>query len=67
MIPELTIRYDHQLQPASAECSSCGQQMPQPPSNLNDSSEIILWFSAHFVDHRKEKHPAPTYGSGHAP
>jgi hypothetical protein len=63
MIPELTIRYDHRLQPESAECCSCGQQMPQPPSNLKDSSDIILWFSTHFENHRKQKHPATPYGS----
>jgi hypothetical protein len=63
VIPELTIRYDHQLRPVSAECTSCGQQMPRPPAYLNDSSDIILWFSDHFIEHRKEKHPAPPYGS----
>ena len=63
MIPELIIRYDHQLRPISAECISCGQHMPKPPSDLNDDSKIILWFSERFVEHRKEKHPAPPYYS----
>jgi len=61
MIPELIIRYDHQLRPASAECTSCGQHMPKPPSDL-EGSEIIVWFSGRFIEHRKEKHPAPPYG-----
>ena len=63
MIPELTIRYDNDLRPESAECSSCGKQMPQPPSELTDSSEIVLWFSGHYIEHRYEKHPAPRYRS----
>jgi hypothetical protein len=63
MIPELTIRYNHVLRPESAECSSCGQQMPKPPSELTDSSDLVLWFSGQVIDHRKEKHPAPPYGS----
>ena len=57
MIPELTIRYGHDLRPESAECSSCGKQMPQPPSELTDSSEIVLWFSGHFIEHRHESTP----------
>lgn len=63
MVPELTIRYDHELHPVSAECSSCGQHMPKPPSDLHDSADTILWFSDHFVEHRKQKHPAPPYGT----
>ena len=63
MIPELTIRYDHDLRPVSAECSSCGQQMATPPSDLHDSADIILWLSNHFVEHRKQKHPATPYGT----
>jgi hypothetical protein len=63
MIPELTIRYDHELRPQSAECCSCGHQMPKPPSDLHDSADIVSWFSSHFIEHRKEKHPAPPYES----
>ena len=61
MIPELIIRYDHQLRPVSAECTSCGQHMHKPPSDLDDDSKILIWFSGHFIEHRKEKLPAPPY------
>jgi hypothetical protein len=63
MIAQLTIRYDHNLRPVSAECSSCGQQMPPPPSDLHDAAGIIQWLSDRFIEHRKQKHPAPPYGS----
>jgi hypothetical protein len=63
MIPELTIRYDHNLSPVSAQCSSCGQQMPPSPSDLHDSADIVQWFSDHFIEHRKLKHPVPPYGT----
>ena len=64
MTPELAIRYDHNLRPESAQCSSCGHPMPKPPSDLNDTAAIIQWFSDHFIEHRKEKHPATPYGAG---
>jgi hypothetical protein len=63
MIPELTIRYDHDMRPISAECSSCGQRMPAPPSALRNTADTIMWFSDHFIEHRQQKHPAPPYGS----
>ena len=66
MTPELAIRYDHNLHPVAAYCSSCGLKMPTPPSDLHDSADIILWFSDHFIEHRKEKHPAPPYGTRNA-
>jgi hypothetical protein len=62
MNSELVIRYDDHLRPISGQCSSCGQQMPQPPSELHDTNEIIEWISAHFVEHKKSKHPTPPYG-----
>lgn len=63
MTPELTIRYDHDLRPVSAECSSCGQRMPAPPPDFHDTNEIIVWFSGHFIEHRKQKHPTPPYAA----
>lgn len=67
MIPELTLRYDHDLHPVSAQCSSCGRQMPLPPPDLRDAADIVQWFSVHFIEHRKQEHPAPPYGSsGHS-
>ena len=63
MIPELAIRYDYDLRPNSAQCSSCGQQMPTPPPDLDDPANMVQWFSSHFIEHRKQKHPAPPYGA----
>ena len=62
MIPELAIRYDDKLRPVAAHCSSCGLQMPVPPSDLHDSADVINWFSDRFIEHRKQKHPVPSYG-----
>jgi len=67
MIPELTIRYDHELRPISAQCSSCGHPMPKPPSDLHDRSDILLWFSDQFIEHRRKEHPIPPYGSHDSP
>jgi hypothetical protein len=61
MIPELVIRYDHDLRPKSAQCSSCGHPMPPPPPDFDDSADIVQWFSNQFIEHRKEKHAAPPY------
>ena len=63
MVAELAIRYDENLRPVSAQCSSCGLHMPPPPSDLHDTADIILWLSDHFIEHRKQKHPAPPYGT----
>lgn len=62
MIPEVTIRYDYDLRPVSAQCSSCGQPMPKPPSDLHDTAALIMWFSDRFLEHRKLEHPIPPYG-----
>jgi hypothetical protein len=37
--------------------------MPAPSPELHDAADIIVWFSDHFIAHRKEKHPASPYGS----
>ena len=63
MIPELTIRYNYDLRPSSAQCSSCSQLMPAPPHHLQDAATILMWFSARFLEHRKQKHPMPPYGT----
>jgi len=31
--------------------------MPKPAAGLEFSREIILWFSARFLEHKKLKHP----------
>ena len=63
MNSELVIRYDANLRPISAQCSSCGQQMPSLPSDLPDTPDRIVWFSDHFIEHKKQKHPTPPYGA----
>ena len=67
MIPELSIRYDHDLHPVSAECSTCGQQMPAPPPEFRDAPDIVMWFSGQFIEHRKQKHPSPPYAPTERP
>jgi hypothetical protein len=63
MNSELVIRYDDQVRPVSAQCSGCGQQMPAPPPTLQDSADIIQWFSVQFIEHKKRNHPTPPYGA----
>ena len=62
MVPELAIRYDNNLRPTSAQCSTCGQHMPAPPSEVRDTADVLMWFSDQFVEHRTQKHPTPPYG-----
>ena len=61
MNSELVIRYDPDLRPISAQCTSCGQKMPSLPSDLDDTAARIIWFSDHFIEHKKRKHPAAPY------
>jgi hypothetical protein len=63
MNSELVIRYDEHLQPISAQCSSCGQQMPHLPSDLQDTPDRVLWLSDRFIEHKRTKHPIPPYGT----
>ena len=44
MVPELAIRYDNNLRPTSAQCSTCGQHMPTPPSEVRDTADVLMWF-----------------------
>jgi hypothetical protein len=46
MVPELAIRYDHDLRPTSAQCSSCGQQMPGLPPDRRFGSIRLKPLSA---------------------
>ncbi|WP_162601897.1 hypothetical protein [Occallatibacter savannae] len=63
MSAELTLRYDNNLHPVSAQCSACGQLMPDPPPEVIDAPDVILWFSGHFIEHKRRHHPTPPYGS----
>lgn len=67
MIPELAIRYDDELRPTSAQCSSCGLRMPAPPHDLQETVDVIMWFSDNFIEHRKQKHPSTPYGAAADP
>ena len=60
MRPELTLQYDSAMLPISGKCSACGEQMPSPPSDPRDNVDAVLWFSHHFLIHRKANHPSPS-------
>lgn len=53
---ELNIEYNDEIKPISATCARCGEKMPDPPDNLRDSGEIIMWLSMVYVEHRSLKH-----------
>jgi len=61
MNSELIIRYDPDMRPVSAQCSSCGQQMPNLPTDLRETTDRIIWFSDRFIEHKQSKHPTPPY------
>jgi hypothetical protein len=52
MKPELAFTYDADMQPISAKCSACGEQMPAPPPNTRDAVDAIIWLSRHFLQHK---------------
>ena len=54
---ELVFTYDENMKPLWAQCSRCGEHMPLPPLNLEDTADIFLWFSGQFLEHKKRKHP----------
>jgi hypothetical protein len=54
--PGLIITYDKHLFPASADCSDCGEEMPQGEPRIAASDDNIRWFSSHFADHLLRKH-----------
>jgi len=53
---ELNVEYDSEMRPISATCTRCGGKMPQPPANLQNSADIIVWLSEKYIEHRKLKH-----------
>jgi len=56
MRTELRFVYDDNMRPIGATCSVCGEKMPNPDPALNDSADIIMWFSQEYVAHKNEKH-----------
>ena len=56
MLSELKIEYDEAMKPISATCTGCGERMPLPPADLQNSADIIVWFSKEYIEHRKLKH-----------
>jgi hypothetical protein len=53
---ELKIDYDDEMRPISATCTGCGEKMPKPPADLQDSADIVVWSSEKYIEHRKLKH-----------
>jgi hypothetical protein len=61
MMPELAFTYDAETRPASAMCTACGEQMPQPSSDLHDVVATIMWLSRDFIEHKRIKHATPSH------
>jgi len=53
---ELKIDYGERMKPISAICTACGEKMLTPPADLENSADIIVWFSEKYVEHRRLKH-----------
>ena len=56
MLSELKIEYDEAMRPISVACTACGEKMPQPPSDLENPADIIVWLSEKYIEHRRQKH-----------
>jgi hypothetical protein len=54
---ELAISYDEDMFPVSAACTYCGERMPKPVAGLRSRADIILWFAARFLEHKRLRHP----------
>jgi hypothetical protein len=53
---ELQIEYNEEMKPISATCTACGEKMPKPPGELQNSADVIVWLSEKYIEHRKLKH-----------
>jgi len=53
---ELKFEYDDHARPISATCAACGERMPEPPPDLQNPADIIVWTSEKYIEHRKLKH-----------
>ena len=54
--PELQMRYDEKSIPVSANCSVCGEQMPQGTPRIMNSIKNGAWFAAQFRLHVARTH-----------
>jgi hypothetical protein len=53
---ELKIEYNEDMKPISATCAGCGEKMPKPPADLENSVDVIVWLSGKYIEHRTQKH-----------
>jgi hypothetical protein len=56
MRTELRFVYDENMRPISATCTACGERMPKPDPALENSADIIMFFSKKYFEHRNLKH-----------
>ena len=54
---ELSFSYDEHARPLSAKCAQCGEKMPSPGPELKSSADVIMWFAARFLEHKRLTHP----------
>jgi hypothetical protein len=62
--PQLIVSRDMNDYPATARCSSCGEQMPERQRWINSSAENLAWFVDQFALHVEQVHPSWTANSG---
>jgi len=55
--PELTVVHDMNDYPASARCSSCGEEMPVCQRWITSSADNLAWFADKFRFHLAQEHP----------
>ena len=53
---ELDVNYDAEMKPVSGSCTACGEKMPKPPADIENSTDVILWLSKQYIEHRNHKH-----------
>ena len=53
---ELEIDYDQEMKPISAMCTACREMMLEPPADIVNSADIVLWLSVKFIEHRRLNH-----------
>ncbi len=56
MRPALLFSYDKLMRPVSAKCKLCGEQMPEPTTELGSPADVVVWLSKQFIEHKKTKH-----------
>ena len=55
--PELKVVRDLNDYPATARCSSCGEEMPARQRWINSAAENLAWFADQFRMHLEHEHP----------